>query len=387
MPLLALSDDALGVIFEGSRNTLDPRDAVGFGSVSHRLWALTQALRKQLRTEHEAAAILGLCHTLGLRSCKELREAKKVDWENTDLFAPGSARRAVRRAARRYSAAADLTTLGMLGSLLPALQQLLLANFLAHDCVQQLAAGLGAGALPAVIFLSITNMHVGDAGASALAAALGRGALPRLKILFLPNVGIGDAGLVALAPALRRLPALEVLYLNGNLLGDEGIAALVAPPPAAGALSLPAGALTKLKSIGLGYTRVTDAGCASLAAALDSGALPALEQLGLSSVVWPPTASAAARAAVQQALLQAQMRELIQEALLRAVVREVVQEAAVAAVQRAATAALEEEARKKEAHAERFVDFNEAAFLRASAATGGIGPYDDGDVDEAVGSV
>ena len=131
-----------------------------------------------------------------------------------------------------------------------------------------------------------------------------------------------------------------------------------------------------------------DAGCASLAAALDSGALPALEQqLGLSSLVWPPTASAAARAAVQQALLQAQMRELIQEALLRAVVREVVQEAAVAAVQRAATAALEEEARKKEAHAERFVDFNEAAFLRASAATGGIGPYDDGDVDEAVGSI
>ena len=191
---------------------------------------------------------------------------------------------------------------------------------------------------------------------------------------------------MALAPALWRRPTLEHLNLWDNPFGDEGLAALLAPPPA-GALSLPAGALTKLKSIGLGYTRVTDAGCASLAAALDSGALPALEQLGLSSVVWPPTASAAARAAVQQALLQAQMRELIQEALLRAVVREVVQEAAVAAVQRAATAALEEEARKKEAHAERFVDFNEAAFLRASAATGGIGPYDDGDVDEAVGSI
>ena len=306
MPLLALSDDALGVIFEGSRNTLDPRDAVGFGSVSHRLWALTQALRKQLRTEHEAAAILGLCHTLGLRSCKELREAKKVAWENTDLFAPGSARRAVRRAARRYSAAADLTTLGMLGSLLPALQQLLLANFLAHDCVQQLAAGLGAGALPAVIFLSITNMHVGDAGASALAAALGRGALPRLKTLNLGNTAFGDAGLMALAPALRRLPALEDLSLFGNPFGDEGLTALVAPLPPAGAPP-PTGGLAKLNTLWLGSTQITDTGCAALAAALDGGALPALEALYLDDI----PASDASEAAVSEAV-SAQLRAALQ---------------------------------------------------------------------------
>ena len=297
MALLALSDDALGVVFVGLRNPLDPRDAVGFGSVSHRLWALTQALRKQLRTEHEAAAILGLCHTLGLRSCKELREAKKVDWENTDLFAPGSARRAARRAARRYSAAADLTTLGMLGSLLPALQQLLLANFLAHDCVQQLAAGLGAGALPAVILLTLRNMHVGDAGASALAAALGRGALPRLKFLFSPEVAIGDAGLVALAPALQRLPALEELHLQGNPFGDEGIAALVAPPPAAGALAPPTGGLAKLEMLGLNNTQISDAGCGTLAAAIDSDALPAFQNISFYGI----PASAVAKAAVHQA--------------------------------------------------------------------------------------
>ena len=306
MTLSDLGDDALGVILEGLRNPIDPRDAVGFGSVSHRLRALTQAHREQLRTEYEAAAVLELCHKLGLRGCKELREARKLNWENKDLFAPGSARRAARRAARRYSAAADLTTLGMLGSLLPALQQLLLANFLAHDCVQQLAAGLGAGALPAVILLSITNMHVGDAGASALAAALGRGALPRLKILALTRAAIGDAGLAALAPALGRQLALESLGLMGNPLGDEGLAALVAPPPPAGAPPLPSGGLKKLKYLNLSYTQITDAGCAALASALDSGALPALVTLHLDRT----QASAAARDAVREALAKSRAAAL-----------------------------------------------------------------------------
>ena len=44
-------------------------------------------------------------------------------------------------------------------------------------------------------------------------------------------------------------------------------------------------------------TRITDAGCATLAAALDSGALPALEHLGLYGI----PASAAAKAAVYAA--------------------------------------------------------------------------------------
>ena len=105
--------------------------------------------------------------------------------------------------------------------------------------MHRLAAGLGAGDLPAVTELELgmhvgdagakSATHVGDAGASALAAALGRGALPRLQILSLGGAAIGDAGLVALAPALRRLPALVELFLSGNPVGDEGIAALVAP--------------------------------------------------------------------------------------------------------------------------------------------------------------
>jgi hypothetical protein len=57
--------------------------------------------------------------------------------------------------------------------------------------------------------------------------------------------------------------------------------------------------LTKLKWLNLANTQVTDAGwSAALAAALDSGALPALEVLH----VFSTPASAAAEAAVMKAL-------------------------------------------------------------------------------------
>ena len=121
------------------------------------------------------------------------------------------------------------------------------------------------------------------------------GALPRLKELNLNRTAIGDAGLVALAPALRLQPALEDLFLTGNPLGDEGLAALVAPPLPAGALPPPTGVLTKLKTLRLSHTQITDAGCAALAAALDGGALPALYNLLLCGT----PASAAAKTAVR----------------------------------------------------------------------------------------
>ena len=163
--------------------------------------------------------------------------------------------------------------------------------------MQWLAEELGAGALPAMNSLVLSRVHVGNAGAPALAAALGRGALPRLKVLQLANAALSDAGLVALAPALRRLPALETLDLKCNPFGDDGLAALLAPPPPAGAISPPTGVLTKLKRLNLGLTQVTDAGCAGLASALDSGALPALEVLHL----WDIPASAAGQAVVREA--------------------------------------------------------------------------------------
>ena len=73
---------ALGVVFEGLRNTLEPRVTLSFSSVCRGLWALTQELRRQLRADHEAAAVLCLklqgasSYKMGMLSFKELREAK-----------------------------------------------------------------------------------------------------------------------------------------------------------------------------------------------------------------------------------------------------------------------------------------------------------------------
>ena len=255
MALSKLSGDEAGIVFVQLCNVLEPRLAVYLSSVNNELREPTQPLLQQLRADHEAAA--ALCHKVGLQSCKELREAKEVRWVGKGLFT------------------ADLVLLGTLGSVLPALEKLVLierhgSGAPGPDGVQRLAGGLGAGALPAVTFLRISGVHLGDAGASALAAALGRGALPQLKTLYLCNAAIDDAALVALAPALRRLPALEHLILFRNPFGDEGLAAIVALP--AGALPPTTGGLAKLERLDLSFTQVTDAGCAALAAALDSTA-------------------------------------------------------------------------------------------------------------------
>jgi len=274
---MALSKLPGDMLFVQLRNPLDPGVAVAFGSTNSELWTLTQAERQQLQADHEAAT--ALCLKAGKRGCKELREAKKVEWWYKGLSSD------------------DLALLGTLGSVLPALEALTLSEPAAGpNGVPRLAAKLGAGALPAVTSLNLINTHVGDAGASALAAALGRGALPRLKTLSLTNAAIGDAGLVALAPALRRLPALDELFLWDNSFSDEGLTALVAPPPPAGAPPPPTGGLAKLKVLNLNCTQINDAGCAALAAALDSGALLALKYLNLNGI----SASAAARATVRR---------------------------------------------------------------------------------------
>jgi len=279
MALSALSGDEQGILFVQLCNVLDPGVAVALSSVNNELRAATRAPLQQLKTSHEAAA--ALCRKLGHRNCQALREAKEVKLICKGLTAD------------------DLALLGALGSVLPALETLTLCEPAAGpDGWRQLEAGLCAGALPAVTDLRIFTMHVGDAGASALAAALGQRALPRLQNLTLYNAAIGDAGLVALAPALRRRPALERLDLNDNPFGDKGLAALVAPPPPAGAPPPTTGGLAKLKGLWLGHTQITDTGCATLAAALDSGALPALESLCLHGI----PASAAAMAAVYKAL-------------------------------------------------------------------------------------
>ena len=289
-----LSPDLSGVIFSQlCNNTLDPGVAVAFSSASSELWALTHVQRQQLKADYNVAAALSL--KLGMQGCKELREAKTVEVDSSRIGLSED----------------DLATVGTLASLLPALGKLDLYIYplrlneqaAGHHGVQRLAEKLGAGALPALTFISLYNMHVGDAGASALAAALDRGALPRLQHLRLIDAAIGDAGVVALAPALQRMPALRSLCLSGNrLLGDEGAAALVAPPPAAaGAPPTTTGALmTTLRQVWLNDTQITDTGCAALAAAIRSGALPGLHNLYIRGCT---LASAAARAAVFEALV------------------------------------------------------------------------------------
>ena len=277
MALAALHEDEQRIICTQLCSTLEPRLAVYFSSASRELRELTQALLQQLRADHKMAA--ALCVKLGLRCCKELREARRVvSVQHTGL------------------STADLALLGTLGSVLPALETLSLSILHASGPhgVQRLAEGLGAGALPTMTMLTIEHVCVGDAGASAIASALGRGALPRLKTLDLYDNAISDAELVVLAPALRQRFALECLILTDNPFSDEGLAALVAPPLPAGAPPALKGVLTKLKELNLSCTKVSDAGCAILAAALNSGALPALQKLNLEGT----PASAAARAAV-----------------------------------------------------------------------------------------
>ena len=115
-----------------------------FSSTSTELQTLlTPAVRQQLRADHEVAA--ALCVKLGLPSCKELREATLVRWSDKGLSADDLAS----------------PTLGLLGSVLPALRKLSLgetSGSAGPDGVQRLAEGLSAGALLAVTHFDIDNI-------------------------------------------------------------------------------------------------------------------------------------------------------------------------------------------------------------------------------------
>jgi hypothetical protein len=76
MALAALSGDEQRIVFTQLCNVLDPRPAVALSSANNELRTATQALRQQLKADHEAAT--ALCRKLGLRSCKALREATRV---------------------------------------------------------------------------------------------------------------------------------------------------------------------------------------------------------------------------------------------------------------------------------------------------------------------
>ena len=103
MAFSKLSGDEQGVILGQLRNALEPRLVMYFSSASKELRALLPpAVQQQLRADYEEAT--ALCVKMGMRDCKELREATKINWYEKGL------------------SAADLATLAKLGSVLPALK-------------------------------------------------------------------------------------------------------------------------------------------------------------------------------------------------------------------------------------------------------------------------
>ena len=143
MALSKLSGDEQGILFVQLCNVLDPGVAVALSSVSNELRTATQPLLPQLKADHEVAT--ALCRKMGMRSCKELREAKQVKWLYQGL------------------SSADFTTLRTLGSVLPALEELYLVETAAGpDGMQRLAEKLGAGGLPALWSLGSSGGHLAE---------------------------------------------------------------------------------------------------------------------------------------------------------------------------------------------------------------------------------
>ena len=104
MALSTLSGDVQGIILDQLRNKLEPRLVMYFSSANKELRALlTPAVQQQLRTDYEEAT--ALCLKVGMRDCKELREATGVLW------------------AHKAFSGADLATLATLGSVLPAVER------------------------------------------------------------------------------------------------------------------------------------------------------------------------------------------------------------------------------------------------------------------------
>ena len=117
--------------------------------------------------------------------------------------------------------------------------------------------------------------------------------MPKLELLGLGFNPIGNQGMAALAAPLRKLLALKVLDLDGCEIGDEGVASLVA--------NLGKDDFKALTALYLYSNALTDAGCATLIAAMKSGAMPSLKSGKLA--VWQnDAASAEAKCAVDEAL-------------------------------------------------------------------------------------
>ena len=273
--LLELSHDGLGVIVDGLADPLHPVVAVSLSSTC-------KGLRTPLRT---ALAVLKERHTRAVALCGH----RAASWGGS-LHRMGVERRlswdgsafTVERAA----------TLGMIMRTrgLPLLQHLDLYNSKAggDEAMEALGEGLGAGVLPSLQILDLTNIGMGPVGAEALAAALRRGAMPALETVSFNANPLGNRGAAALASPLRKLHVLKELLLTSCEIGDEGAASLFA--------EIGADELKALEVLRLVNNELTDTGCATLVSAI--GSMPRLSLLRVEH----NRASEAAERAVQQRL-------------------------------------------------------------------------------------
>jgi len=246
--LLALSHDALGVIFDGLADPLQPVVAVALSSTCLGLRTPLHAALEVLKGRHAKA--VALCRKVGT-SCVGMRDAEKLDWGCKCLTAD------------------DVATLGTLLHWTPRLEFLYLRqNSLGDAGMQALCEGLGCGAAPSLRSLDLIVNQFGPVGAEALATALGRGAMPKLEMLHLSVNPIGKQGVAALGAPLRKLPALKELCLTRCNIGDEGVAMLVD--------NLGKDDFKALEELWLAYNKITDAGMVKIVAAIDAGGLPKL---------------------------------------------------------------------------------------------------------------
>jgi len=254
--LLQLSHDEMGVVAHELCDPLRPLLAVNLSSTAKVLRVPMQAELAQLRQQRREAEAFALLTGL---SIAQLRDANKIEL--------GSGH-------GRPLTIAHWRALGTLigcGSL-PMLEELEVeGSDGGGGGIASLAAGLRRGGLPSLCFLRLSSSQIGDQAASALASALTKRAVPTLTALFLDENHIGDPGLLALVPALRQLPTLRDISLFSNRIGDRGLAALIAQPMT--------DVFGSLESLDISDSHVTDAGCAILASALRSGALPTLERV------------------------------------------------------------------------------------------------------------
>ena len=82
--LEALDEDAQCILCAQMCNVLEPRRAVYLSSVSHGLRVLMH--RRCCSSCGLTTRLPQAGHTVRAATCKELREARKVEWENKSLF-------------------------------------------------------------------------------------------------------------------------------------------------------------------------------------------------------------------------------------------------------------------------------------------------------------